>query len=177
MLGLLVVIIASTIMTTVAYLYKKNEIKENFTLGTVTPEVIENFNIVTKTKSNVAVKNVGNVPVYIRAIIVTNWKDSNGNIVGDAPIKDTDYTMELSNSTNWIKGADGYYYYKLPVQPGKSTEILIDTLKQIVEHENQDLVVDIIAQSIQAEPDKAVIESWDVEVTDGIISLKDEESI
>lgn len=117
-------------------------------------------------KSDVYVTNNSDVPMYIRAVIVSNYKNSNGEISSDVPVSnienpdDYDYTLILGTD-DWVKGSDGYYYYIYPVDIGDSTSNLIDTATT----ENKQpvgfgLSIEIMASAIQAEPKDAVLENW-----------------
>ena len=67
-------------------------------------------------------------------------------------------------ATNWEKGSDGYWYYKLPVNVGKETEELIEScsLKDgITAPDGYYLSVEIVASSIQSTPPRVVTEQWD----------------
>lgn len=63
---------------------------------------------------------------------------------------------------------DGIYYYTKPVAPGKMTDNLLQKDKPITEPTDKPdgchLEVTVLAESIQAAPDTAVQQSWDVHV-------------
>ena len=84
---------------------------------TVTDEVSGNV------KNNVVITNTGNTSGYIRAAVTAYWqKEINGE---DVIVKNCDYTNEgtlTGPGTDWIKGDDGYYYYKYGVKGGKATK-------------------------------------------------------
>lgn len=167
--GLMLVLVVCGVSSSLAYLSRKTAVKNTFAVGNVQPEIIENFDPSAKTKSDVAVKNQGNVPVYIRAAITVYWQDVAGNILSEQPAESIDYTIELSSSQNWVQGADGYYYYKQRLAENASTDILLQSCRQIKPYADRTLVVDIAAQSIQANPPEAVTEAWDVTVDGGKI--------
>lgn len=60
-------------------------------------------------KSNVIIKSYGSESSYIRAAIIANWYDSEGNVV--APWDETQGTFTGRPGSGWTKNADGYYYY------------------------------------------------------------------
>lgn len=158
---------------TVAYLIKQNSIKNQFVMGEVKTDVIESFDANNNIKQDVSIKNIGNVPSYIRATITISWKDKDGNILEGIPKENEDYSIKFSESSNWLKGNDGYYYYKTPIEPNNSTDILIEECRQIKEYEDRTLEVSIINQAIQSNTSKAVKEAWKIEIVDDTIFLKE----
>ena len=92
-------------------------------------------------KTNVKIRNTGNVKAYIRAHIVANWYGKAGTVDGIA----AGYTSATENTylegwkmvsattdnfggvftglpgSGWVKATDGYYYYTTAVDPGKNT--------------------------------------------------------
>lgn len=95
------------------------------------------------TKQDVVITNTGNCDAFIRAAIIGQWRDQNGNPVFGF----TDYThgVQLVDSwyedlfvthasdhngvqgafsglpgTNWVEGSDGYYYYTEVVPAGQA---------------------------------------------------------
>lgn len=140
--------------------------------GEVTEEFEENDSLV---KENVAVKNTGDIPVYVRAKLVVNWVSvDGGSISAEVPVEGQDYTLVLETTTGWdIETSDGFYYYTKPVDPGSSTGNLVgeNGCKPLTNKDGYQLKVDVIASVIQAEPTDAVKESWGVDVgVDGTIS-------
>lgn len=94
------------------------------TLGQVCLDVTDKVS--GNVKSDLEIKNVGTSNLYIRAVLVGNWM-SEGNIVASWS-EDIPYgTFEGgylggSSSTNWIKGSDGFYYYKKYVPAGQAVK-------------------------------------------------------
>lgn len=135
---------------TLAWLTSSSQVVNTFTPAHVTCAIDEEFDG-TK-KSNVQIKNTGDVDAYIRARFIVSWQNANGDIYGQPP-KDSEF--ELNISPAWAKGDDGYYYYKDSVAPGDHTGAFI-TLAKVVQRptdlpEGFDLAVEIIAEAIQAE--------------------------
>ncbi len=167
---ILSILLLITVSTTIAFLSKKNNINNDFIVGTVSTQVDETFE--NNIKEDVSIKNTGNVDAYIRAFILISYKDEDGVILTDTPIANTDYSMTISNSTNWVySNTDGFYYYKLPVEPNSNTDILIDECRELQSHNDKILNVDIITESIQANPTTAVEEAWGVSITNNELSL------
>lgn len=131
-------------------------ITNTFTVATPGVEIEEGFD--KQTKSNVQVKNTGEVEAYIRVALVPTWEDENGNAVAE-PASLDDLSITWGNSGKWLKGTDGYWYYKEPVAPGYSTEVLLE--KATVTTENgYHMNLQVMADSIQADPTRAVTAMW-----------------
>lgn len=172
----LLLVLGVAVGGTVAFLSTRTDSKENtFTPSKVTCEVTETFN--NNVKSNVAVQNTGDTTAFIRAAINVTWMSNqdaaNQTVSAKVPVKDTDYSIKLADNTNWIRGADGYYYYKLPVDPQVSTGVLIEECKlqnNASVPDGYHLSVEIVASAIQSAPDSVVQSMWHVTVENGIIT-------
>lgn len=168
----LLLVLGVAVGGTVAFLSTRTDSKVNtFTPSEVTCEVTEAFD--KNVKSQVAVKNTGDTTAFIRAAINVTWmKDAEAGTEYDAanqtvsakiPEEGKDYSITLAQNTNWIKGADGYYYYQLPVAPLDSTKVLIEEctlLKDASAPDGYHLSVEIVASAIQAGPEAAVQAAW-----------------
>lgn len=182
----LVLIICCTAGGTVAWLATSSgPVTNTFTPTHVTTEVHETFG--NGVKSNVKIKNTGDIDAYIRAAIVVNWaKDgadgTNGTtntVYAGNPTAGTDYTIQL-NTTDWFVGSDGFYYYKKSVAPNDKTESLIIscTEEKSKTPDGYHLQVTILADGIQAKgvngnDDPAVETVWPVTVnSDKTLSVK-----
>ncbi len=172
LLASLVVLLCATAATTLAYLATQTEgITNTFIPAEVRNEISEDLD--DNTKKDVTVKNTGNVDAYIRAQIIVTWVDEKRNPYGGAvPALGTDYTITWPESSDWTKGSDGFYYYKQPVAPDDSTTNLFDELKVVENLEGYRLSVEILSQSIQAEPEEAVENAWGMSVKDGKLEVK-----
>lgn len=161
----LVLILVGTVGGTVAYLVTHTTpVVNTFTPGKVTCEVEETFD--KNVKSNVSVKNTGNVPAYIRAAIVVNWVSDSGDVAAVAPVAGTDYSITLADS-GWTKGADGYYYYNSEVPAGGNTDVLIQECEPLTSMEGYHLQVTILASAIQSTPADAVKDAWGMNYSNG----------
>ena len=126
-------------------------------------------------KTNVCIKNTGDVDAYIRATVIVNWisEADNSTVLSTAPVSGSDYTVDWGDS-GWTQSADGYWYYAQPIAPGASTDYLIDRCEtKIAAPEGYQLSVQIIASAIQASPAEAVEEKWGVENQNGTIKPVD----
>lgn len=165
----LLLVLGVAVGGTVAFLSTRTDRKVNtFTPSKVTCAVTETFG--NNVKSNVAVKNTGDTTAFIRAAINVTWmKDAaeydaaNQTVSAKVPLKGTDYSITLAENNNWIQGADGYYYYQLPVKPQDSTKVLIEECKLQENASVPDgyhLSVEIVASAIQSVPEAAVKAAW-----------------
>ena len=137
-----------TVGGTYAFLVSQDRSPTNtFNGGQVTASVVESFD--KTTKSNVTVKNTGNVPAYMRATYVVSWVDANGNVYHQSPKEGTDYTVSLGNQ--WTKQADGYYYTNSAVAAGAQSAVLINQLKAVSGKapSGYHLEVNVIAHALQ----------------------------
>ena len=146
--------------STVAYLITETDnVANTFTYGQVSCKVEEKFDG-GPTKSDVQIRNTGNVNAYIRATYVINWLDKDGNIAASVP---SDYTCTLTVPQNdkWVKGSDGYYYYTSAVEPGELTEkSLLECKVNYPANPEYTLSVEILATAVQSVPEDAVKTAW-----------------
>lgn len=143
--------------TTIAYFTQQtDEVVNTFNPTAVTCEVTEDFE--NNVKTNVAVKNTGDIDAYIRADVVVTWQDQQGNVYGKKPVAGEDYTItyNLSNE-GWVYNeADGFYYYKEKVgyvAPDNVTDVLITECAPTTDAAPAGyyLSVEILASAIQAD--------------------------
>ncbi len=121
---------------------EEKQVEVTFTPGAVTCSVDE----------NTTVTNTGNVSAYVRAALILNWvgTDDEGNeyVYGGSSPESVDFTR----GTDWVKGADGYYYYTSTVAPsGTTTQLVADTSVLTNSSAEYTLRYTIIAEAIQAE--------------------------
>ena len=118
-------------------------------------------------KTSITVKNTGNIDAYIRVRLVSYWIDESGAIVSKSSEMPT-----FGIADDWIPDAGNYtYYYTKKVAPDAFTTTLLDsgiTLRLSSEGYRQ--VVEVFAEAIQAEPDEAVTDSWNVTIADDVIT-------
>lgn len=159
----LLVLLCCTVAGTLAYLVDKTpEVKNTFEPAKVTTEVNEDFD--GTTKRNVTIKNTGNIDAYIRAAVIINWADKQGNISA-TPVEDGDYEIKYDSSNTWKKIGD-YWYYTNPVAADSLTEkALIESCAPVAGKapEGYNLQVTILADGIQSEPLTAIKEAWHVD--------------
>ena len=160
--AILLVVSTATGITLAYIITDTSPVENSFTRVYVSCEVEENFDKITK--SNVKIKNTGDITAYIRATFIVTWTDDNNNVLGQMPVKNTDYSLTLG-SDKWALGSDGFYYYTVPVAAGTSTEILISAITLInTAPSGYSLSVHVAGTAIQAEPEKAVTSAWNVQI-------------
>lgn len=162
----LLLLLCCTVAGTLAYLVTSTDpVTNTFTPAEVKTEVTESF-VEDKgelVKSNVQIKNNGNIDAYIRAAVIINWADANGNVYGGGtPVEGTDYTAPVLQN-GWIKVGD-YYYYTSAVPAGSSTGTLFAPIEQLktCQDTNYGLQITILADGIQSVPDTVVKDVWKV---------------
>ena len=165
-----ILLISTAVGSTVAFLATKTEPVENsFEYAAVSCKVMQDRD--TDGSSIVKVKNTGTISAYIRAAVVANWMDVDGNIAASVP---EGYSYELTYSSgSWVQGNDGFFYYLLSVAPGASTEgNLLTCTVTCPETPEYTLSVEVLAEAIQSTPASAVNEAWNVAVDgDGKLSV------
>lgn len=158
LLLLLTVIVGGTI----AFLMDSDGPLNNlFNPSQVTTKVEETLSV--DTKKDVYIKNTGDTDAWIRAAVVVTWQDKDGNVYGQAPVAGTNYTAWIPG-TNWVEGADGFYYYTKPVAAQTSTaNALIAEIKPIGNSpaDVYYLTVEIIGSGIQNKPAKVFNTEWE----------------
>ncbi len=170
----LVLVLCCTVGGTVAWLATTaGPVTNTFTPSHVTTYVVESFK--DKTKSNVKIRNTGDTDAYIRAAIICNWVNEDGEVYAQ-PATDVDYNMSLNVGGEKLWTAvGGYYYYKRVVSAGGETAELINSCTEETDKapEGYHLQVTILAEGIQSVPERAVESAWPVTVgADGTLSAK-----
>lgn len=164
-----VLLLALAVGGTIAWLSTKTTpVTNTFTPAKVTCKVEENFDENTGVKTKVNVTNTGNIAVYIRVKLVTYRTNDAGQHIGG--------TAELPKFTpgeNWVEYGK-YYYYTLPVDPDeKPVANLAEKMTLKSPYEDADggkQALDVMAEAIQSEPEKAVGEAWGVRISQGSVT-------
>ena len=145
-------IVAASIGGTLAWLTSNpSGIVNTFTPGEVPNQVTEDPFDGT-TKSNVRVKNTGNVDAYIRVALVPIWRNADGTGAGypAAAVNPADYGMD----SDWFKQGS-YYYYSKSVAPNEVTAHLLTSFTAPTTPTNAPegtyYELQMLAQSIQAD--------------------------
>lgn len=148
-----------------AYLSAQTEpVTNTFVPAKVSCAVEESFQ--DGVKSNVTVRNTGNVDAYVRTVVVATFVSDDGKVLATAPKEGVDYTVTWGNA-GWLKGSDGYWYYSSAIAPNQATPILIETASAITAPSGYRLNLQILATAVQADPQRAVTDAWGITPTDG----------
>ena len=152
-----VLLLALAIGGTVAWLSTQDKpITNTFAPSKVTCEVQESFD--GKAKTNVNVKNTGDIDAFIRVKLVSyRTNDEGQHIGGTAPLPS--FTL----GDGWVKYGD-YYYYTQPVAPGETPATnLTNSMTLTAEYSDADgghQSIDVMAEAIQSVPVDAVKAAW-----------------
>lgn len=140
---------------TLAYIITKSAMVQNqFVKGSVTSSVNENG----------TVTNNGNVDAYIRAAVVVNWMDDDGNVYAIKP------NCTVTPNAGWTE-IGGFYYYTSPVVAGGTTTTAPATVNcsDAAPSSVYSLSIETVAEAIQAEGTldsndsiTAVFDAWGV---------------
>ena len=161
MIGAIALMMVAVIGGTIAFLMGQDTAVTNtFEPGQVACKVNESFD--GSTKSNVTVTNTGNTDAYMRAAVVVNWVDANGNVCATVP---SQCTYSIDYGAGW-KDIGGYYYYTHAVESGGTTTELIESAAPgAAVPDGYFLKITILASAVQANPAQAVEEAWEVTVS------------
>lgn len=158
-------LIVCTVGGVYAYLTAKTDpVSNEFIPAKVSCSVEEEFT--DGVKSDVTVRNTGNVDAYIRATMVATYVSEDGKVLATAPVEGADYTVDWA-ADGWTKGADGYWYHVKSVKPDETTGCLINSAQAVSSPSGYRLNIQILATGIQSAPDTAVQDAWGVTVSNG----------
>lgn len=165
-----VLLLALAVGGTLAWLSTKTtSVTNTFTPAEVTCEVEEKFDKTTGVKTKVNVTNTGNIDVYIRVKLVTYRTNDAGQHIGG-----TAKLPVFTRGINWVEHG-GYYYYTLPVAPGKEPAAnLADRMTLEKSYKDADggkQALDVMAEAIQSTPEKAVADAWGVKIALGSVTV------
>lgn len=160
----LVILIVSLVLITVlcgtvlAYMFRQTDYKNNgFTPAQVSCLVMESFD--GEQKTDIKIKNTGNIDAYLRVRFVSYWVDGAGKIVAK-PSPNLSFPI----AEGWIAGSNNTYYYKSSVSSGNETSSLLVNPIVLVEEDGCKQVIEVFAEAIQSKPRDAVTNSWGVTV-------------
>ena len=141
-LMLIILVLAASVGTLAFMIARTAAVENSFTPAQVSCEVNDDLTIT----------NTSDVEAYIRAMVVVNWMDRDGNVSGTVPV------YEITTNSGWTRDTNtGIYYYNSPVHP----EAVDEKLAEIVAPADVDckeaapdgytLTIEVIAEAIQAE--------------------------
>lgn len=163
----IILALALCTVSTLAYMFREtDETEAPLESAKVSCSVSERFE--NNKKSEISVKNTGNINAYIRVKLVPYWVDSEGNRV----YRSASVPSFTFDSNAWLAdSANNTYYYRLPLAPNSSTPSLPTSDIVLAAEDGCYLVLDVVAEAIQAEPAASVTEAWSVNISpDGKIS-------
>lgn len=152
-----VLILTLAVGGTIAFLSTKTDpVVNTFNPSQVTCSVVEDFD--GKTKTNVNVKNTGDIPAFIRVKLVAYRTNDAGQHIGGVS-----EVPAFTLGKDWARCGD-YYYYTYPVAPGATpADSLAEVIKLTENYTDVDgghQSIDVIAEAIQAGPEAAVKAAW-----------------
>lgn len=162
----------------VAFMLRRAEVQSDFTPAIVTCAVHEKVNGAEVTgsaasgsvKSDITAENTGSTTVFLRLRLSACWVDAEGKTTGTPSVPLPQITLRQ----NWLDGGDGLYYYALPVKPGESTAVLCEPMRMGTSVSPTGATVyqqiTVLAEAVQALPEKAAQEAWGVTVENGRIT-------
>ena len=162
-----VMLFALAVGGTIAWLIDKDRpLVNTFDPSKVTCEVQEKFD--GKVKSDVNVKNTGDIDAFIRVKLVTYRTNDAGQHIGG-----TAALPQFTLGANWVE-YNGYYYYTLPVAPGDNPATkLTDSMTLTESYDDADgghQSIDVMAEAIQSVPAEAVGQAWGVSIAPGSVT-------
>lgn len=159
-----ILVVAGLSSTLAVLVFKTPPINNSFEAGKI---------VLTQTDTTITNSEESNVAVYIRVAIVVNYQDKTDNsIFHEGAVEGVDYTV--LDAQNWIRSADGFYYYAIPLQIGDTTSPLPLVSRNLLNEEEHKheyaMVSSYVAVAIQANKTEAVVDTWGVSVDEnGII--------
>ena len=169
----------AAIGVTLGFMFRKTGITNTFVPAEVSCTVLEKLDgtdvsegstVVGSEKSDICVRNTGNVKEYLRVRLVSYFVDADGNVSG----AESSVYPKITLNNGWLAGEEQTYYYTEPIEPGELTPVMCSPFA-LCEKETQDgkklyQVIEVFAEAIQAEPADAVRKAWGVTVADGTIT-------
>lgn len=140
-------ILLTAVGTTIAFVSVKTDpLNNSFTPAVISCQVNANEN------DTFNVTNSSNVGAYIRAYVVVNWMDDNGNVRGIAPKEGTDFTLTVNTGDWYFDSVTEIYYHRSPVSAnGVSSDLITGIVLKTTPPDGYTLCVEVTAEAIQAE--------------------------
>jgi hypothetical protein len=119
-----------------------------------------------KVDRDYTITNTGTVPVLIRAKVVVNWVDDEGHILG---VKPTGANVSIGAPSGWTHFPsnapiqEGYWFFNGTVEPGQKLPFI-----GAVSPEGGNVKITVLTEAIQAVPQEAVAEAWNMRYSNGV---------
>lgn len=151
---------------TLAWFQFHDEMPNKFTVGSVKTSIHETFDPDqakdmqpgTTIKKDVTIKNNGKSDALLRVKINPTWDKDN------TAVSSTDLTLNL-NTKDWLKGNDGYYYYRHIFKSGATTTDLLQSVtlnKDLADDKaGQGFTVNVTSDAVQT-TNGAWQDTWNV---------------
>lgn len=154
LLALLVILLLAAVGSTWAYIATgPQNITNVFSPAYVDTEIIESFTGASKT--SITIKNNSNIAVFTRVALVANW-------VKDGAIIEP-WNGSITPGAGWVRH-NNYYYYTVAIPAGGSTQNLLGaTIASSPRADGAVLHIDVLQQSLQAEPRTVVQDVWGID--------------
>lgn len=154
------VFVSVSVMIFAKYFHSSDKMEDVYTPGYYdSPDisvstVIDGNGFVKKSNIKVAPSEDNEYPVFVRVAIVPLWVNDNGDVLGQPPEKNTDYSISY-NQEDWFLWTDGYYYCRQTVKGGSETPALVgetQNVSQIKASPNPEysMQIEIFTETIQA---------------------------
>lgn len=156
----LAVLLTCAVSGTAAYLaIRSGPVTNTFTRAELDTVIVEEFSK-KNGKVSIKVENKGDIDAYVRVGVYGYWavQDGNDNEKVVAP-----WTSAVKYTEDWKQVGDWYYYTKKLAPDALTSNLLKESIKEEnapVHYPSAYLVVNVIHQSIQAEPVGAVQDAW-----------------
>ena len=138
---------------TTAYLVRRAEpLEHTFEVGNVSCEVLEE-------EDCIKICSKSDTEVFVRAVILVNWTDEDGNIRASAPKAGEDYILEPA-SDQWQIAEDGIWYYTEALEAEEEVELFREVELLSEAPEGYSLTTDVHVEAIQSAPADALPEGW-----------------
>lgn len=145
---MLLIILATSI--TFAWFSNSEAITNKFNMGTIKVEVYEpEFKDLTNVKvgeyeKEVLVVSKGTKKTYVRVRLIPEWSEPS------LPISNVQ--LNLNNTTDWVDGGDGHYYYKYYLTKDQETSLLLESVTFTSlgsEYDGKTLTIKVVAEGVQ----------------------------
>ena len=114
----------------------------------------------------------GYADAYVRATVVCNWQDADGNVVAKFDIP----ALPAELGDDWVLGSDGYYYYTkaLTGKDDRTTDLFTTAITCAGSTEDCKMVVTVIAEAIQADGSAPIDDYWQAVagISNGVLTIE-----